>query len=113
MKPASCKAKGRALQNHIAKRIRELFALSENDVKPAVMGESGIDIKLSDAARSVFPYAIEAKNVEKLNVWQAWEQAEQNAKKEALEPMLIIKKNGKNPLMVLEMEEGLTLIRKI
>jgi hypothetical protein len=111
MKSASCKAKGRTLQNLVCEKIRCLFNLSQSDVKPAIMGESGMDIKLSQLARSIIPHAIECKNVEKINIWDSWEQATVNGKKELLEPMLIIKKNGKKPLMVIDMEYGFELIR--
>lgn len=111
MKPASCKAKGRNLQNWICERVREVFSLSQNDVKPAIMGESGIDIKLSDKARKEFPYAIEAKNVERLNVYQAWHQAITNAADEELIPMLIIKKNRETPLMIIDANYGFELLK--
>ena len=43
------------------------------------MGESGEDIKLSPAARKLIPYSFECKNQEKLNIWEALSQAEENA----------------------------------
>lgn len=113
MKTASCKAKARVLQNLVTEIIRKLFHLSTADVKPAIMGESGIDIKLSDKARSLLPYGIECKNVEKLNVYEAWSQAVDNSKKEELIPMLIIKRNQKKPLMILDLEHGFSLIREL
>jgi hypothetical protein len=93
MLTSSCKAKGRALQNRIAEDIREAFRLSPSDVKPAVMSEQGMDIKLSEAARAIFPYAIECKCTEALSIWAALEQAKINAAKEGLEPALVFKRN--------------------
>ncbi len=113
MKSASCKAKGRVLQNWICDLIRTLFSLSPEDVKPAIMGESGMDIKLSSEARKRFYYAIEAKNTEHLNVWQAWDQAQANADKEGLIPMLIVKRNRSSPLVVMEAERTLALIMEL
>ena len=72
------------------------------DIKTAVMGESGEDIKMARAAREKFPMSIECKNVEKLNVWDAYEQAKANAGN--YEPIVIMKKNGKKPLAIIDAE---------
>src|SRR5438552_10735913 len=83
MKTASAKAKGRRLQKLVVAAILEHYTdLTEADVTPAIMGESGIDVKLSEAARRVFPYAVECKNVEKVNFWDDIMQAEDLAKHE-------------------------------
>lgn len=112
MKPRTAKAKGRRLQNWIRDFIMDTFSgvLRDGDVKPAIMGEGGEDIKLSPAALDVFPYSIEAKNVEKLNVWAAYQQAvDHNA---AGEPLLIMKKNNNRPLAVVDAEHFLNLVRR-
>ena len=93
MKPSSCKAKGRQLQNAVAGLVREWFGLSEDDCRPAVMGETGADLKLSSAAKRVFPFAIECKRQESLNIWQALKQAEENAAVEGLHPALVFQRN--------------------
>ena len=49
---------------------------------------------MARAARSKFPHSIECKNVEKLNIWDAYEQA--SANRGDYEPIVVIKKNGKN-----------------
>lgn len=77
------------------------------------MGESGIDIKLSAEARKRFNFAIECKNVEKINIWEAWEQAKINSEKEALIPLLFIKRNRTTPLMVLDAEQGMCLLHEL
>ncbi len=43
------------------------------------MGAGGEDIMLSAKARNMFPYSVECKNQETLNVWKAFEQAEHNS----------------------------------
>lgn len=94
MKTRSAKAKGRRLQNLLVEKLKALFPhLHEADIRPALMGESGIDIKLSEAARRVIPYAFESKNVEKLNIWDAIKQAEYNATKEKLMPAVMFGRN--------------------
>jgi len=55
---------------------------------------------LSPAARLLFPYSIECKNTETLNVWAAWKQACANAGEH--EPLLIIKRNRAQPLAVVD-----------
>lgn len=99
MKPASAKAKGRRLQNQIATLIRAWFGLSDLEVRPAIMGETGMDIKLGEKARSIFPYAIECKQTETLNVWKALDQARANAEKENLTPILVFSRN-RSPVYV-------------
>lgn len=109
MRPASAKAKGRALQDWIRKKLIEEFDIHEDDIKTAVMGESGEDIKMARAARDKFPFSIEAKNVEKLNVWQAYEQACENSGQ--YEPLVVMKKNRKKPLVVLDAEAFIKLLK--
>ena len=109
MKPSSAKAKGRALQDWIRTKLMEEFDIHADDIKTAVMGESGEDIKMARAAREKFPFSIEAKNVEKLNVWQAYDQAVENAGE--YEPLVVMKKNRKKPLIVMDAEAFIKLIK--
>ncbi len=51
----------------------------------------GTDLHLSPLARSLFPYAIEVKCQERLNIWQALAQAEDNATGD-LFPVLFFKR---------------------
>jgi len=108
VKPASAKAKGRRLQNDLRDMISKRFGLEEGDVKAAVMGEKGADLHLSPAARRVFPYAVEAKNVERLNVWTAYDQAASNAGK--LEPLLVMKRNRSKLLVVVSLDHFMDLV---
>ena len=111
MKPSSAKAKGRSLQNWIRQRLIEELDIHEEDIKTAVMGESGEDIIMARAAREKFPFSVEAKNVEKLNVWAAYEQASANCGD--YEPLLIMKKNRKKPLVVMDADSFINLIKKL
>ena len=110
MKTSSAKAKGRRLQQEVQKLILDTYPeLEPDDVKVAIMGESGQDIKLSPAARRVFPYAVECKNVEKINIWSALTQAEKNAT-DTQKPLLIFKKNRTKPYVALSLEDFMKLI---
>ncbi len=64
------------------------------------MGAAGEDLMLSSQARLLFPYSVECKNTESLNVWAAWQQACANAGD--YEPLLIIKRNRSKPLAVVD-----------
>jgi len=107
MKTKSAKAKARRLQNLIAEAIRSTFDLTEEDVKPAIMGEAGVDLHLSAAANRVFPFAVEAKHQEKLNIWSAWRQAVSNAANS--KPCVIFRRNRSETLAVIRLNDLLEL----
>ena len=102
MNTKSGKAKGRRLQNWVRDRLYDTFKFTEEDIRVAIMGESGEDIKLiSSSAKAKFPYSIEIKNKEAHNVWADYAQASANAP-ESREPILIIKRNKHKPLAVID-----------
>ena len=109
MKTSSAKQKGRILQQWVRDLILESFpSLEADDVRSTSMGAGGEDVQLSPAARKLFPYSLECKNVEKLNVWAAYEQAEANSGEH--EPLLVMKKNRKKPLVVIDAEAFVKLL---
>ena len=109
MKTRSAKNKCKRLQNKVRDILLETFdTLEPDDIRSAVMGDSGEDIQLSPAARKLIPYSIECKNQEKLNIWSALEQAEDNSKDST--PVLIFKRNRSKTYAVLEIEEFIKLI---
>ena len=112
MKTSSGKAKGRRLQNKIRDLLLEHFSdkLEPDDVKVAIMGESGEDIKLSPAARKLIPYSFECKNQEKLSIWSALEQAAENSGD--YPPVLIFKRNRSKTYVTIELEEFLKFIKE-
>jgi hypothetical protein len=93
MKPSSCKAKGRIFQQEIRKDLIERVGIHELDIESTAMGQAGCDLYLSRAARGVFPFGVECKNKELLNIWAAAEQCETNAEKEGLRPLLVFRRN--------------------
>ena len=111
MKPRSAKNKGKRLQNKIRDLILEKFDILESDdVRSITMGDSGEDILLSPAARKVFPFSVECKNQEKLNIWSALEQAEENSGNHT--PLVIFKRNRTNTYAVLEFDKLLELLNE-
>ena len=111
MKTRSAKNKGKRLQNKVRDILLETFKenLEPDDIKSAIMGDSGEDIQLSPAARKLIPYSIECKNQEKLNIWGALEQAEKNSGDS--KPVLIFKRNRSKTYVVLEIEDFIDLIK--
>ena len=104
------KAKGRALQNYVAERVRELLGCHEEDVRPAIMGERGQDIRISPGLREQFPYAIECKAVEAMNIWDALRQAEFNANLTGLKPLLVFKRSRSRVYATIPLDDLLALM---
>ena len=110
MKTRSRKNKGKRLQNRIRDLILETFKdkLEPDDVRSITMGDSGEDILFSPVARKLFPFSVECKNQERLSIWEALIQAEDNSGKHA--PLLIFKRNRSKTYAVLEFKELLKLL---
>jgi len=102
MKPQSAKAKGRNLQKWFVQKLIEILKLDEEDLESRPMGSQGEDIILGKQSREVFPYSIECKNQEKVNVWESYSQAVENSKD--YEPVVVIKRNNHKPLVVVDAE---------
>ena len=110
MKTQSRKAKGRRLQQQFRDLLIEKLDIDPEDIESRAMGSGGEDLIMSKAARNKFPYSIECKNQESLNIWKAWDQA--NGNKGMYEPLVVIKKNGVKPLVVLDAENFLEMIKE-
>ena len=110
MKTQSAKAKGRKLQQWVRDQIIEQLEVHPEDIESRSMGAGGEDLIMARAARERFPFSVECKNVEKLNVWEAYEQAKSNSKDH--EPIVIMKKNQKKPLVVVDADFFISLFKK-
>ena len=112
MKPQSAKAKGRNLQKWTRDKILESFpSLEPDDVRSTSMGCGGEDLQLSPAARRQFGFSVECKAQERLNVYDAYDQACANSGD--YEPLLVMKKNRKRPLVVMDAEAFIQLMTKL
>ena len=105
---ASCKQKGRRLAKRVAEIIRATFNLNEDDVYPTPGGVPGEDIKLSEKARQFVPYSIELKNVEKINIWSALEQAESKNRK--YKPLLVFSRNRSEDYCSLKFQDFINIL---
>ena len=109
MKTSSAKAKGRKLQQWFANVLVEGLGLDREDLESRPMGSQGEDIILGKQSREIFPYSVECKNQEAVNVWKAYEQASENCK--GYEPLVVIKRNRHKPLVVMDAEKFVQLIK--
>jgi len=102
MRTQSAKAKGRRLQQWFRDLLIDKLRIHKEDIESRSMGAGGEDLIMARAAREKFPYSIECKNQETLNVWKSYEQAESNSGN--YEPVVFIKRNNQKPLVVVDAE---------
>ncbi len=110
MKTSSAKAKGRRFQQWVRDQLIEQLDVHPEDIESRSMGAGGEDLIMARAAREKFPYSIECKNQESLNIWKAYEQATENSGN--YEPVVFIKRNNQKPLVVIDAEYFITLNSK-
>jgi len=110
--PASRKAKGRRLQQAVRQDLVDHLGINPDDILSTAMGQGGCDLYLSPAARSVFPFGVEAKRCETLAIPAWWKQCENNASKVGLIPLLVFKRNREEPLAVLRWSDLLALLQQ-
>ena len=70
--------------------------LSDDDIRSTSMGAGGEDVQMSSAARRLIPFSFEAKNQERVNVWDAMDQCRANAPSN-VDPVVVMKKNQQKP----------------
>ena len=111
MKTQSAKAKGRRFQQWVRDKLIEQLNVHPEDIESRSMGAGGEDLIMARAAREKFPFSIECKNVEKLNVWEAYKQAKENAGKYV--PIVVMKRNQEKPLIVIDAEEFVNIMENV
>ena len=113
---SSRKSKGREFQKFLCERISNKTGIpwgyeDEMDIQPRLMGQSGVDVVLRGKAKENFPFAIEAKNQEKLSLWPTIEQAVKN--QGGFQYWVVMhKKNGKTPIAILDLDDFLDIYFK-
>ena len=103
---AAAKAKGRKLQQEIAASISELIDIPWGKdllISSRPMGQSGVDIALIGEALIKFPWSVEAKYCEKLNVPGWIKQASTNTLPDT-NWLLVFRKNRFKSAVVFEEE---------
>lgn len=99
-KQSSSKKKGR--EGVVAARdwlLRVFPSLEPDDILIQTTSVGGSDLHYSPKAAKLFPFAPESKRVQSLNVWGALHQAEVNATKKGLKPVLFLSRNN-GPLYI-------------
>lgn len=106
----SAKAKGRRLCYETKEALLQNFSsLKDDDILVPSGSQPGEDLKLSPAARLLFPFATECKNQEHLNIWSALDQAEINAAEHI--PLLVFKKSYSKTYVALSFEDFLNIMK--
>ena len=110
MKTQSAKAKGRRLQQWFRDLLIEKLDIHPEDIESRSMGAGGEDLIMDREDRQRFPYSIECKNQESINVWKSYEQAQENSKD--YEPVGVLKRNNTKPLVLVDAEYFVKLHEK-
>ena len=111
MKSSSAKAKGRRCATEVKTIILSLFgSLLDADIVVTSSGETGEDLKFSPAARALLPISVECKNQERLNIWDALEQCEENSGEYT--PVVFFRRNRSDLYAAIPAKDLLELYRK-
>ena len=109
IKRRSAKAKGRGFQKETARKIREYNNLLDSDVRSTAASVPGEDILFSEIARNIFPFSVECKCQEHINIWGAIEQAKKNGGKYV--PIVVFKKNNTDTYVTIDFDSFLALVK--
>lgn len=115
IKISSRKAKGRKLQNWVAKKISDLTGYEwgkDEMIAPREMGQSGVDVRLVADAKDDFPWSVECKNQESWSLPAFIKQAKEN-QLPGTQWLLFIRKNKHEEIVVLDAETFFNLLRFI
>ena len=109
--PRNNKARGRTTQQEVRDAILKAFPdLEPDDVRVAIMGESGEDIKLSPAARKLLKgHQFEVKRVKTLKTVYNWyEQAKAHGPHK---PVVVFRQDRDKHLVILSLEHYMELLK--
>lgn len=84
--------------------------LKENDIVVTSSGVTGPDLTLSPAALERFPFVVEVKNQEAINIWAALKQAADHPGEGT--KLLCFTRNGAEMYAALKLEDLLKLVPK-
>lgn len=107
------KARGRTTQQEVRDAILKVFNnLEPDDVRVAIMGESGEDIKLSPAARKALDgFQFEVKRVKSLKTVYNWyEQAKSHGPHK---PVVVFRQDRDKHLVILSLDDYMSLLKRL
>lgn len=94
------------LANLLVEKIRQTFPIDADDVKITPSGVTGPDIWLSPLAKKHFPFDVECKCQEQLNIWAALKQAEGHGPR----PIVVFRRNRTKPYVALDLDLFMELV---
>ncbi len=110
MLTSSAKSKGRSLQKLVCGLLlSKAYNLEPDDILSRGMGQNGEDVMLSPAARRQFPFWIECKKVEKLNVVNVFNEHYQKYKDKIGFSLLVHSKNRQEPLITMKLTDFINI----
>lgn len=118
MKTSSLKAKARVLQDKIVKMYQdvlcnEIYGLHEDDIKPAIMGQTGVDVIFSPAARELFDHAIECKKHAAVRIPYFFAEHYKKYKDDPSLKLLFSENNRSEPLVTMRAEDFMNLFEEL
>lgn len=109
MKSRSRKAKGKTFEKLIRSSLIDAFPELEDEIRVTIGQEHGSDLKLTKKALEVLPIKIECKSRASIAVYSWYEQA--SSHEGDLEPVVFIKENRKKPLVIIDLDYFISLIK--
>jgi hypothetical protein len=109
------KEKAKRLQKWVMSWVGRITGLPtgpDEDVQSRQMGQTGVDIPLSPAARKLFPFSVECKNCETWSVPSWIEQARANMYT-GTNWLLVLNRNNKKPVVVLDAGVFFSLLERL
>jgi len=86
-------------------------SLEPDDILSRGMGQNGEDVMLSPAARKIYPFFIECKCVEKLNVVGVFNEHYNKYKDKLGYSLLVHSRNRQTPLVTLRWEDFMEIYK--
>jgi hypothetical protein len=112
---ASRKAKARELQKYVAQKISDITGIpcgKDELIESREMGQAGSDVKLIGPAQKLFPFAVECKRTEKLDLHGAIRQAEANTKPE-LNWIIVHRRSKEDALVTIKADVFFEIYRRV
>lgn len=111
VKPKSAIQKGKAFMKHVVELLRHRAPhLGENEIRIGAPGVKSHDIWMTDKACEYYPFTIECKWQESLNIWACLDQAEAQNKRADRSAVLFFKRSRSDVYVAMKANEFLNLI---
>ena len=113
MTPTSKRRKGAHLQNLVRDKVLKAFPhLKPNDIVTAKNGQNGPDLLLSKVARKLVGFNFECKFQQRLSTIYTWKKQSDISAKGKLIGTVVMKMNSRKPLVVLDLDDFIKLIKE-